>query len=155
MGDFNEWDPKTEHWATKNEFGTWELFLPDAADGTRAVPHRCRVKCRVELADGTWADRIPAWVKWATQAWNEVLFNGAHWEPEEESPPGELHPDKRYVFKYPRPPKPRALRIYECHVGMSSQEPVVNTYVDFKDNVLPRIRKLGYNAIQIMAVQVR
>jgi hypothetical protein len=154
VGDFNEWEPKPEHWAQKNEFGTFELFLPDAADGTRAVPHRCRVKCRVELADGSWADRIPAWIKWATQAWNEVLFNGAHWEPEGESPPGELQPDKRYVFKHPRPPKPRALRIYECHVGMSSQEPVVNTYVDFKDNVLPRIRRLGYNAIQIMAVQV-
>jgi 1,4-alpha-glucan branching enzyme len=38
---------------------------------------------------------------------------------------------------------------------MSSQEPVVNTYADFTANVLPRIRKLGYNAIQIMAVQVR
>ena len=30
-----------------------------------------------------------------------------------------------YTFKYPRPPRPRNLRIYECHVGMSSQEPKV------------------------------
>ena len=29
----------------------------------------------------------------------------------------------------------------------------MNTYTDFKDNVLPRIRTLGYNAIQIMAIQ--
>ena len=29
----------------------------------------------------------------------------------------------------------------------------MNTYSDFKDNVLPRIRELGYNAIQIMAIQ--
>jgi 1,4-alpha-glucan branching enzyme len=49
--------------------------------------------------------------------------------------------------------RPRALRIYECHVGMSSQEPRINSYTDFKNEMLPRIRMLGYNAIQIMAVQ--
>ena len=32
--------------------------------------------------------------------------------------------------------------------------PQVNSYVEFRDEVLPRIRKLGYNAIQIMAIQV-
>lgn len=37
---------------------------------------------------------------------------------------------------------------------MSSQEPKVNSYLEFKEEVLPRIRKLGYNAIQIMAIQV-
>ena len=36
--------------------------------------------------------------------------------------------------------RPRALRIYECHVGMSSQEPKVNSYLEFKEEVLPRIR---------------
>jgi hypothetical protein len=36
--------------------------------------------------------------------------------------------------------RPRALRIYECHVGMSSQEPKVNSYLEFKNDVLPRIR---------------
>jgi hypothetical protein len=37
---------------------------------------------------------------------------------------------------------------------MSSQEPKVNSYLEFMEDVLPRIRKLGYNAIQIMAIQV-
>ena len=49
--------------------------------------------------------------------------------------------------------RPRALRIYECHVGMSSAEPKINSYLDFRMDMLPRIRKLGYNCIQIMAVQ--
>ena len=49
--------------------------------------------------------------------------------------------------------RPRALRIYECHIGMSSEEPRVNSYLDFRMTMLPRIRKLGYNAIQIMALQ--
>ncbi|PWS22629.1 1,4-alpha-glucan-branching enzyme, partial [Enterococcus faecium] len=45
------------------------------------------------------------------------------------------------------------LRIYESHIGMSSPEPKINTYANFRDEVLPRIKKLGYNAVQIMAIQ--
>ncbi|PSC69000.1 starch branching enzyme isoform B [Micractinium conductrix] len=153
IGEFNNWDPKTEHWAVKNDFGVFQLFLPDAPDGTPAIKHRTKVKIRLETAYGEWVERIPAWIKWATQEWNEIQFNGVHYEPPEVGRPGVLEADKSYTFKYPRPPKPRALRIYECHVGMSSQEPKVNSYLEFKEEMLPRIRKLGYNAIQIMAIQ--
>ena len=41
VGEFNNWQPTDDHWAQKNEFGTWSLFLPDNEDGTSAVPHRC------------------------------------------------------------------------------------------------------------------
>jgi 1,4-alpha-glucan branching enzyme len=154
VGEFNDWTPKPEHWAVKNSFGVWELFLPDGPGGKPVVPHRheregnmacrrvcaghglvliilfllnrCKIKCRLEGANGSWIERIPAWVKWATQEWNEIQFNGVHWQPEQIGAPGELHTDKTYTFKYPRPPKPRALRIYECHVGMSSAEPKIN-----------------------------
>ena len=51
-----------------------------------------------------------------------------------------------------RPPKPTSLRIYECHVGISSWEGKVNTYKDFTGSVLPRIVALGYNTIQLMAI---
>ncbi|KAK6139989.1 hypothetical protein DH2020_026263 [Rehmannia glutinosa] len=33
------------------------------------------------------------------------------------------------------------------------EEPVINTYANFRDEVLPRIKRLGYNAVQIMAIQ--
>lgn len=33
------------------------------------------------------------------------------------------------------------------------QEPMINTYANFRDEVLPRIKRLGYNAVQIMAIQ--
>lgn len=36
---------------------------------------------------------------------------------------------------------------------MSSTEPKINTYAEFRDDVLPRIKKLGYNAVQLMAIQ--
>ena len=44
-------------------------------------------------------------------------------------------------------------RIYEAHVGMSSEEPVMASYTHFKDDVLPRIKQQGYNCVQLMAVQ--
>ena len=31
----------------------------------------------------------------------------------------------------------------------------MNSYLEFRRDMLPRIRKLGYNAIQIMAIQAR
>jgi 1,4-alpha-glucan branching enzyme len=40
VGEFNSWDPKPEHWAMKNSFGVWELFLPDGPSGASAIPHR-------------------------------------------------------------------------------------------------------------------
>jgi 1,4-alpha-glucan branching enzyme len=153
VGEFNNWEPRQQDWAIKNEYGVWCLFMPDNPDGSSAIPHRTKIKCRVETISGSWVEKIPAWIKWATQEWNEVLFNGVYWEPPEVGAPGEVHPDKKYTFKYPRPPRPRALRIYECHVGMSSEEPKVNSYLEFRKDMLPRIRKLGYNAIQIMAIQ--
>ena len=36
---------------------------------------------------------------------------------------------------------------------MPVQEPKINSYLEFKNEVLPRIRSLGYNAVQIMAIQ--
>jgi hypothetical protein len=52
-------------------------------------------------------------------------------------------------MKNPRPKRPASLRIYECHVGISSIHGKVNDYDDFAEHVLPRIKKLGYNAIQV------
>jgi 1,4-alpha-glucan branching enzyme len=50
-------------------------------------------------------------------------------------------------------PKKSPLLIYECHVGMGQDAEKVGTYTEFKDNVLPRVAKDGYNAIQVMAIQ--
>ena len=42
--------------------------------------------------------------------------------------------------------------IYEAHVGMASEEGRVATYREFADNVLPRIKKAGYNTVQLMGI---
>uniref|UniRef100_F1MZP0 1,4-alpha-glucan branching enzyme n=2 Tax=Bos TaxID=9903 RepID=F1MZP0_BOVIN len=55
-------------------------------------------------------------------------------------------------FKHSKPKKPKGLRIYESHVGISSYEGKIASYKHFTCNVLPRIKDLGYNCIQLMAI---
>ncbi|KAJ6736514.1 14-ALPHA-GLUCAN-BRANCHING ENZYME [Salix viminalis] len=143
IGDFNGWDG-SNHRMEKNEFGVWSIKIPDSG-GDPAIPHNSRVKFRFMQGNGVWVDRIPAWIKYATvdPASFGAPYDGVYWDP----PTSE-----RYEFKFPRPPKPNAPRIYEAHVGMSSPEPRVNSYREFADNVLPRIRANNYNTVQLMAV---
>ena len=42
--------------------------------------------------------------------------------------------------------------IYECHIGMAQDKYDIGSYNEFRDNILPRIKDLGYNTIQIMAI---
>jgi 1,4-alpha-glucan branching enzyme len=143
IGDFNSWKGDA-HWMTKDQYGVFEIFLPDAADGTPAIPHGSRVKIHMQTEAGGWIDKIPAWIKMAVQAPGEIPFNGVYYDPPAE---------QRHQWRHQRPPMPKALRIYEAHVGMSSVEPKISTYTEFRDTVLPRLKFLGYNAVQLMAVQ--
>ncbi|KAG6599100.1 1,4-alpha-glucan-branching enzyme 1, chloroplastic/amyloplastic, partial [Cucurbita argyrosperma subsp. sororia] len=143
IGDFNGWDG-SNHRMEKNEFGIWSINIPDI-DGKPAIAHNSRVKFRFKHGNGAWIDRIPAWIKYATADPTRfgAPYDGVYWEP----PPLE-----RYEFKHPRPAKPEAPRIYEAHVGMSSSEPRVNSYREFADFVLPRIKENNYNTVQLMAI---
>lgn len=42
--------------------------------------------------------------------------------------------------------------IYECHIGMAQERGAVGSYREFTENILPRIKKAGYNTVQIMAI---
>lgn len=57
-----------------------------------------------------------------------------------------------YKMKHPKPVRPESLRIYECHVGIATQELRIGTYLEFARDTIPRIVKQGYNAIQLMAI---
>ncbi|CAJ2642843.1 1,4-alpha-glucan-branching enzyme 1, chloroplastic/amyloplastic isoform X1 [Trifolium pratense] len=143
IGDFNGWDGSNHH-MKKDQFGVWSIKIPDSG-GNPAIPHNSRVKFRFKHSDGVWVDRIPAWIKYATvdPARFAAPYDGVYWDPPH---------SERYQFKYPRPPKPKAPRIYEAHVGMSSSEPRINSYREFADDILPRIRENNYNTVQLMAV---
>ena len=88
------------------------------------------------------------------QEWNAIQFNGCYYAPPKKGEPG-VEPTAKifYTFKYARPRQPEALRICESHVQVSSAEAKINSYTKFKNMMPPRIRQLGYNAVQIMAVQ--
>lgn len=144
VGDFNSWNP-TSHPMEKDAFGVFLVELPPV-DGEWAIPHDSRVKIRLILPNGTDLYRLPAWITRATQPGKDETVDKNVYQARFWNPP------KPYVFRHERPQVAEDLRIYECHVGISTPEPRIGTYKEFTENVLPMIKDLGYNAIQLMAV---
>ncbi|KAK0634782.1 alpha-glucan branching enzyme [Bombardia bombarda] len=143
IGDFNNWN-RESHPMKKNDFGVFELTIPPTSTGEAAIPHNSKIKVTLELPTAEWVDRIPAWIKYVTQDLSvSPAYDARFWNPPAAG---------RYVFKHARPKKPESLRVYEAHVGISSPELRVATYKEFTHNMLPRIKSLGYNVIQLMAV---
>ncbi|GFH24235.1 Aamy domain-containing protein, partial [Haematococcus lacustris] len=142
IGDFSGWK---EVGMKKDQWGVWEVALPDV-QGQPAIPHRSRIKVKLQAPGGWWVDRLSAWIRWATVEPGVMgaKYDGIHWDP----PPAEA-----YKWRSERPYKPRSLRIYEAHVGMSSEEGKVASYTEFKNLVLPHIKAAGYTAVQLMAIQ--
>lgn len=152
-GDFNDWN-KISHPFKKLEFGKWEIHIPAAPDGSCPIKHMSRVKIGVLASKNeiglltpkdTMEDRL---CPWATYVVQPPKTEGTAYQHHLWNPPAQ----ERYTFQHPRPSKPKGLKVYECHVGIATEERRVGTYKEFTTNVLPRILKLGYNAIQIMAI---
>jgi 1,4-alpha-glucan branching enzyme len=96
------------------------------------------------LPTGERIERLPAWITRVTQELTvSPVYNAIFWNPPK---------TERYVFKNASPPKPKSVRVYEAHVGISTPELKVGTYKEFTKNTLPRIKYLGYNVIQLMAI---
>ncbi len=134
-GDFCGWD-RHAHKANRLENGVFELFLPGKdtlKDGDTVMS--------VVARGGQELERIPLYANRVVQnpvdhSWNAVIY-----DPEAPFPwtDGNFKPKKK-------------LFIYECHIGMAQEEGKVGTYEEFRVHILPRIQKLGYNTIQIMAI---
>lgn len=138
IGDFNEWDSSANP-LQRDSFGVWSTFLPDSEYASRLV-HASRVKVHVQSDAGP-LDRIPAYIRRVVQDEQTFAFSGQYWQPEQP-----------YRFRHAAPPLSHGLKIYEAHVGMAVEEPRLGTYREFTEHVLPRIARLGYNAVQLMAV---
>ena len=50
-GEFNGWN-RESHACKRDEFGMWDLFIPDLPDGTPAIKHGTKVKAALILATG-------------------------------------------------------------------------------------------------------
>ncbi|CCG84122.1 protein of unknown function [Taphrina deformans PYCC 5710] len=136
----DNWD-KEANPMNRDSFGVWSVTIP-AKDGSPTIPHGSKIKISM-IADGVGRiDRLPTWIKYVTQDLSvSPVYDAVFW-----------NPPQKYEFKNARPTRPKSARIYEAHVGISTPEQRVGTYKEFTHNTLPRIQKLGYNVIQLMAI---
>ena len=151
---FREWAPNASRifligemtaWREKEDFAlqrlddddVWEIRLPAAV-----FKHLDLYRLRIHWPGGT-GDRIPAYARRVVQDPETLIFNAQIWLP-----------DRPYQWrnrKFCR--SDEAPLIYEAHIGMAQEKEAVGSYQEFRQNVLPRIVKSGYNAIQLMAIQ--
>jgi 1,4-alpha-glucan branching enzyme len=139
FGDFNGWRRYT-HALSRNEYGVWELFLDDKSY-KKYFTHGSLVKVLV-VTEKDIRERIPAYITRVVQDEVSKNFTGQLWCPA----PYDWKED-HYITGSVEP-----LLIYECHVGMAQEKEGIGTYAEFATNVLPRIKKAGYNTLQLMAV---
>lgn len=136
IGDFSGWECRDEYRLKRiNDNGDWELRLDKDAIHDQDL-YRLKM-----FWNGGEGDRLPAYARRVVQDENTKIFNAQVWT-------------SKYEWQYPgtniRHP---FLKIYEAHVGMSSEEERIATYDEFRKYVLPRIVDAGYNTIQLMGVQ--
>ena len=134
-GEFNNWD-KTSHPLTPIGDGNWELVL----EGEDALWEGCKVKTVVD-ANMTRTEHLPLYARRVVQSKADNTFTC------------EITDDSK-VFPWTDADftGEDQLYIYEAHVGMAQEEGRVGTYREFADITLPRIKKAGYNTIQLMAI---
>ncbi|MBQ7854793.1 MAG: alpha amylase C-terminal domain-containing protein [Muribaculaceae bacterium] len=137
IGDFTRWQEMAKYRLTRKENGVWELFLK------HNDLHHGDLYKMIVYWEGGMGERIPAYANRVVQDEVSHIFSAQVWAPEE------TYQWQVAEFK----PDVSPLLIYECHIGMAQEREGVGTYVEFRDLVLPRIAKDGYNAIQIMAIQ--
>ena len=136
IGEFNNWK-RTEAYALKPVgSGNWEIRV-----SSMFISDKTLYKLYIEWPGGG-GERLPAYTTRAVQDPETKLFVAQVWDP-----------DKPYRWKHGKPGRREHPFIYECHIGMSSEEEKVATFSEFRENVLPKIIKDGYDTIQIMALQ--
>lgn len=135
FGDFNDWNRDSDR---LNEIGggVWEIYI------SREIPHGSKVRIRIETEQEVF-ERIPTYCRRSVQNKLSKEFDGVIWMPQKKF----RWTDSKFKVTGEVP-----LLIYECHIGMASEECTVASFKEFTKNVLPRIKSLGYNAIQLMAI---
>ena len=136
IGDVNGWQESHDFDFKPLTDGNWELHLPADRFG-----HGSLFRLKVYWSGGE-GERIPAWSRRVVQDPQTNVFSAQVWCPPEP-----------YEWKCKERPKATEPFIYEVHIGMSGEKEGVTTFNEFRQNVLPRVVKLGYNTIQMMAIQ--
>ena len=136
IGEFNNWK-RTEAYALRPiGGGNWEIVLP-----AMFLDHGTLYKLYIEWKGGG-AERLPAYVTRTVQDPATKTFCAQVWDPAQP-----------YQWRNGNPGKRPHPLIYECHIGMAAEEEKVGTFEEFRLNVLPKVADLGYDTLQIMALQ--
>ena len=136
-GDFNGWDGSKAE-CTRLDNGVWEVRFSEEYRPKDGQHYKLHI-----THDGEFLERIPTYANFVVQDPGTRIWSAeVHLQ-------GEEHP---YKWQNPRIESTERPVIYECHIGMATEEYRVGTYAEFRDNVLPRIAADEYNTIQIMAV---
>ena len=134
-GEFNNWNP-TSHPMKRLDGENWELYLP----GDDALWHGCKVKTVVDY-HGSRTEHFPLYIRRVIQNKSNNTFDAEVVDDRRAFP----WTDQDFVGE-------DQLYIYEAHVGMAQEEGRIGTYREFATKVLPRIKKAGYNTVQLMAI---
>ena len=135
-GDFCDWHPRMHKMEKLSDYGVYEIKLK----GKNALKEGQKVQT-VIIRNDQELRRIPLY---ATRVVQDPKTNLWCAEIEDTMAPYPWTDEGFSPAKHPL--------IYECHIGMASEEYKVASYKEFKENILPRIKDLGYNTIQIMAI---
>lgn len=138
FGEFNNWDRYANELKKTDDGDVWEIFFPDEEYQNRLI-HGSKYKMLVQ-ANGQEFDRIPAFVTRVIQNENTKVYDPQFWNPSPFDWDGDL------------PINNEQLLIYECHIGMAQEKLGYGTYREFEEILLPYIKELGYNTLQIMAI---
>lgn len=137
-GNFTNWGDQEKYLLNRiNSNGDWEIHLP-----YESLWHGELYKLSVHWNGGK-GERIPSYATRVVQDESTKIFSAQVWDPPEK------YSWNVDVFN----PKPSSPVIYEAHVGMATEQWKTGTYKEFADLVLPRVIELGYNTIQLMAIQ--
>jgi len=133
-GSFCEWSREAHPLTCSSPDGVWEISLPAAA-----LKQGDLYKVHVVGENGA-HDRIPSHARFLIQDEQSHAFAA------------QVIDEGEYLWENAAPGEVKAPRIYEAHVGMGTEEHRVGSYREFADDILPRIARLGYNVVQLMAV---
>lgn len=137
VNDSTGWQDDQKYRLHATDNGNWELKLP-----LSALKHGDKYKLHLYWVGGD-GYRIPSYADYVVQDEQTKDFNAVVWQPKR---------DFQWTDTGFRPADKKPF-IYEAHVGMSGDREAVSSYRQFADEVLPRIDELGYNTIQLMAIQ--
>jgi 1,4-alpha-glucan branching enzyme len=137
VGDFSDWKVMQKYSMKKISNGAWEIFITK-----NDLIHLQQFKLLIKWNGGE-GYRLPSYGKYMIQDEHTKIFNACVWAP-----------GNPFQWQYKQPEKTEEpLLVYEAHVGMAEMEEKVGSFNEFANNILPKVKELGYNTIQLMAIK--